>query len=1304
MLRRLLDDESAILAQLSYVVMNLHNPILENCDPLYNKLLPEVHLRSLHIVAPRTGNPAPSFAGSGSCAKDHNGEGSSSSPAARILPPQPAVVRRGSSPAPPSGASSSNQGGKRAQDRRTAPTTTGGRNGAKNTLGSHHTAGREAANVLAFSEYWELFANLPTLYEAQSRLVETLERTVRDVTALLDRLQNEQELAELDTDDANNEGCVNEGEASEDDGVRREKEVEEVRVPRVSILSPSSPNAPPIPLTRQSNIPPRSRKPFGATTTFTENDALRTLGSTVCAFFTSEEMSRVMAEHAMYTVNYTSKAAPLVLELGRLWRRGGGGGAPLNGMPAPAAKPLSPSDRATLLHYSKFFDFLLRSFGHSGVPNDSRIVMSSLPEVASTSAAQTVGDGPGGVAGKHHHSPRQLSSEFPPLPPMWNGFHTLVMLLSTPLSCLRRYLHVARCFVESCAVPRDVRLKLQTGFIDRADVQVVEEGVLTMEELAEQDVRTIMRLIEDSSSANISGADGAATGESGASLLSQFRNPSRPRVLVHYGRLYKRSGRGRHERLMFLFTDWICYVEELRSGRMRLRGAMPLDTLRVIDVADSPAMDIINCFELTNAQTKCFSFFASTPEQKRQWVDAIRFAVRQHTQAQLRAKLGATSAPGNSSAAAVTAAAAAAAASTGIFQTMKPKNLSTTLPHRSRLCRQRRCDQMLQDYLDASHVVVGSCLPSLGTSVAASGVRGGGASLVMAANTPSALHAATDSFGQLQTSQSAVSAVGSGGGGAHHSRSSSFGQSRSASAHRQLEYDVTQWSRQSATHRRLRGNQDLVLSAPVTPAAALASSSHSSMSSLECKEKEGSSNKDGPHEGEKRPSTSAGSRPNAKQEEASPGSRGKDHGSSSDTPAATAADDLPRSFKVPPGASLSFPTSIPRPPSKTDSVGGASSSSRPPIPTTPLRRPVLERFEVAQSSPLPCSPCSQRTSSLHNDSSSGTRVQRTAAVPPRVPPPSLPSSLPRAHRDTSADPSPLVGTGRDKREGERSPNSAKEEVDSQLSSLIKASDSNREGGSGGSEIDLGSTDSRFHSAGSAGGSHGSRKDGQGVEGEDEEGTDDDDEDTGSASLIEDYDGFALETPGGHASSEDGVGLPSGDPLSAYEADPTTLDDEAQAVAALMAFRVQRNPPPGGSSTPSMLYKPQRQAEDTPGSGTPAVGWGGGSGDPGMSGRPLPGSPPSQRYMDPSRDLETLFQQDEAQEAKEAESREAQAAAEGHCDDRRGNLDSTDDGTVEFDQAEKEGIREFMGTPDTSPDLSEDVPKAKKHPTGKKKKK
>lgn len=427
--------------------------------------------------------------------------------------------------------------------------------------------------ILTFEQYWEMFANIATLHSAQSVVVGKLEEALNYRPHL--QQENEQRRQQQEQRQKNNSNNNNE------------------RYVRSSA--------------NKRNI----------------NEAKGQHG--IIEPFCSLAMRHYIAEHMMYTLNYSRNIAPNVMRLWRCWR-------------VCCGDKHSNAEQQKLEMYMPFLHFLWDVFeGKSGVPKDPRAVFTRLPETISLKLSSQLSEDR-----RHSCSRSHISSSSsgpipgaPPIPLDWRGFETLLALLAAPLSSLRRYLHVARCLIESRSLAPSLHRRLQIDFVDVVWSQVEEESSIVLEQLARYDVSHIVALFVEGPA--LSSAQHEASQKKSPYILPD-RDGSR--VLVHYGRLVKRYCRGRHERLVFLFSDWFCYVDEHSNGRMRLCASISLDMLQVVEFDDTA--ESANGFHIVTKAMR-LTFFAATQEEKRQWVEALRNTAEAHKakkqrQAQLQAQ------------------------------------------------------------------------------------------------------------------------------------------------------------------------------------------------------------------------------------------------------------------------------------------------------------------------------------------------------------------------------------------------------------------------------------------------------------------------------------------------------------------------------------------------------------------------------------------------------------------------------------------------------------------------------------------
>ncbi|CAM65890.2 LOW QUALITY PROTEIN: conserved hypothetical protein [Leishmania infantum JPCM5] len=675
-LHRLLQDEEVTLAQLSYLIENVHDPLAHVCLPPSQ--------RPMVVAIPQLSSPSASVLNRYSSPAKHAHPSVPSTMAAaaanevkaRRLPPQPAVVET-AAPAP-----------KEATPPKTAKSTgrmrktsrKASRTGAVSTkASSSSSASRAEARVpLTFSRYWAIFANLPTLYTVHLTLVQQLDKVLLRLTQIVDELHPA-------TQDTASSEVLHSSAA--------------IPVPDAALNTRKHASA-----LRNPSASPAA----GARSVYNE------IGIMVCEFFGSELMKHFMAEHMMYTVKYTQQAAPQLLRLSRLWRWCAESSGS-SGVSAASLTHLSEMDQKTILQNDLFLDFLWRSFGPSGMPDDDRVCIPASPELQQRTAAGGQGQAlpparalAGGSGGARRSRPTAAASSpaarLPPIPAMWEGFRTLLVLLATPLSILRRYSHVARCLVESGALLPNYRKRLQSCFVDVAALRISE----------------------------------------------------------------------------------MCYAEESSNGRFRVRGTMPLSGLRVVEARDDPSLGTVNCFELVlPSLSKRITLYAASPEQRDQWVDAIRYTVRRF-EAQ-RQRQAATNGSARSSDMNT------AAGDGGMPSVMRPT--APMLMSNSRLSRQRHNDIKWQAYGNlqrrttemapqASHMISGAArfpLPAV-----AGGPVGGSSSFPVCHSPPPAN-------------------IPSGG----PSPNNSAVRHRSGSTHRHLDYNIAPWSARASVHRRIR-SQELI--------------------------------------------------------------------------------------------------------------------------------------------------------------------------------------------------------------------------------------------------------------------------------------------------------------------------------------------------------------------------------------------------------------------------------------------------------------------------------------------------------------
>ncbi|CAJ1018026.1 putative PH domain containing protein [Leishmania utingensis] len=774
-LGHLLQDEEVTLAQLSYLIENIHNPLAQVCLPPSQ--------RPIAVAAPQLSSLPPSVLNrlsppsryAYSSASSPMAATAASEAKARRLSPQPAVCET----APPAQQQQTTSAKKAKTTAKAHKTVYGAsKKGVANAkVSSSSTSEAEARVPLTSSQYWDTFANLPALYTVYLALV-------RQLDTMLQRLNHIVEELHLTTRDTANSGAAynpSPGTALGED--------------MVSAVSHSSAATPASALRN-----PSPSAVAGACSVYRE------IGAIVCEFFESDQMKHFMAEHMMYAVKYTQRTAPQMLRLSRLWRWCAESSASSRVSVASLAH-LSEVDQKTILQNELFVDFLWRSFGPSGIPEDGRVCIPASSGLKRPTTAGGQGQAPstgtpvgGGGGGARRSYPTPAApppaAHLPPTPAMWEGFRTLLVLLATPLNILRRYSHVARCLVESDALLWEDRERLRSRFVNIAAWRISEETNLVMGELSLHDVKGIMALMDiQGASTNSGGGVGLAGGESinnsSASALTsaEISLDYSHRILIHYGRLLKRFGRGRHERLIFLFSDWLCYTEESSNGHLRVRGTIPLSGLHVVKVRDDTSLDTINCFELVlSSPPKRIIFYAPSPEQRDQWVDAIRYTVQRFGERQKNNQVVVSGSARDSKM-------SATARNGGVLRVMRPT--APMLMSNSRLSRQRRNDAVCQGHGDLQRRIAEMApQPSRMISEPAGASSPAVASGLECGSLP------------ISVSHSSPLANAPSGDPSHDG---SFSPQLSSSTHRQLDYDAPPCSQLASVDCRIR-SQDFIAS------------------------------------------------------------------------------------------------------------------------------------------------------------------------------------------------------------------------------------------------------------------------------------------------------------------------------------------------------------------------------------------------------------------------------------------------------------------------------------------------------------
>ncbi|CCW62186.1 unnamed protein product [Phytomonas sp. EM1] len=364
----------------------------------------------------------------------------------------------------------------------------------------------------------------------------------------------------------------------------------------------------------------------------------------ILALFTSDVLKLFIYEHVDYTLNYMHKALPRVLGLAEACQQGTNVSTnPRNPHTATLTTPTRNrklSDCDELLRYAPFLKVLLHAFGPSGVPDDARVRSLSLFDKALSEGRfpnnldknSTTNNPPP----ESNYGIVLASKPSVVIPKGWRGFETLLRLLAAPLPSLRRIVYAACCLLHSGALHGTNQELLQQQLLDILP-HMNGENNMVLDVLAQQDVHNVEAKFESHSWMSIRAMDWfhsrrqreTSSRDANRIQMDPFHARSSKYILLHKSRLYKSTSHSRHERVLLLFSDWACYAEELDSACLRLRGAMPLEMLCVIDVEDSPSQNIVNCFRLISPECKELTFITKTPEEKRYWVNVIQHAIQQ---------------------------------------------------------------------------------------------------------------------------------------------------------------------------------------------------------------------------------------------------------------------------------------------------------------------------------------------------------------------------------------------------------------------------------------------------------------------------------------------------------------------------------------------------------------------------------------------------------------------------------------------------------------------------------------------------
>ncbi|CAD2219265.1 hypothetical protein AGDE_13861 [Angomonas deanei] len=199
--RRLLNDESVLFTQFSYLVENIHNPLLDACTSNANVIQPDA--------------PKAAVDSNDKTASTSDGRKKSDDAVFPKVSPSTTAVGREIANAVVSNNSivsdlEQSQRGKLLSDEDTNNNSTDKPSNSlsapepalktalanktkNNAPGGKVAADKKNRKVMNYSQYWGLFANTSTLYTAHAALLQQLDSCVTRLTALLDRLQREDE-------------------------------------------------------------------------------------------------------------------------------------------------------------------------------------------------------------------------------------------------------------------------------------------------------------------------------------------------------------------------------------------------------------------------------------------------------------------------------------------------------------------------------------------------------------------------------------------------------------------------------------------------------------------------------------------------------------------------------------------------------------------------------------------------------------------------------------------------------------------------------------------------------------------------------------------------------------------------------------------------------------------------------------------------------------------------------------------------------------------------------------------------------
>jgi len=122
-------------------------------------------------------------------------------------------------------------------------------------------------------------------------------------------------------------------------------------------------------------------------------------------------------------------------------------------------------------------------------------------------------------------------------------------------------------------------------------------------------------------------------------LLKDVKIIEPGRRFIQEGTLIKQCRRDRKPRQFYLFTDCLIYAFESPGfpEKYILSGIIKLSDLTVVDVEDDPSLEYKHTLKF-EAKGKSFFVFASSPEEKENWYNAINNATKSLEERQLTLK------------------------------------------------------------------------------------------------------------------------------------------------------------------------------------------------------------------------------------------------------------------------------------------------------------------------------------------------------------------------------------------------------------------------------------------------------------------------------------------------------------------------------------------------------------------------------------------------------------------------------------------------------------------------------------------